>query len=68
MTGLEYEAALRELTLQLNALPNARVFRISGTAHPLLLRPALYSIQGTSLLDWLAPVASGTGLFESTGP
>jgi hypothetical protein len=72
MTGLEFEGALAELALELESLPNARTFRVGdparATDHALLAAPALYSAQGTSLLGWLAPLATGNGGFTSAGP
>jgi hypothetical protein len=70
MTGTAYEENLDQLALQLEGLPNAnaRSFRVIGTAHPLLLRPAVHASADATLLEWLRPVASGTGDFASAGP
>jgi len=73
MVGSEFEGALGELAqVVIEPLPNARTFRVGdparATDHALLAAPALYSAQGTSLLPWLAPLATGTGAFTSAGP
>jgi hypothetical protein len=70
MTGLEFEGALAALAGKLEALPaaNARTFRVAGTDHALLAAPTTYSAGGTTLLDWLGPLATGTGPFSSAGP
>jgi hypothetical protein len=68
MTGEDYARALDELAGGLEALPNARTFRVTGDAHPLLLHPAAHAAGDTGLLQWLAPLATGTGDFASAGP
>ena len=73
LTGIEFETALGALSTQLDGLPSgsARVFRVGGaraTDHALFAAPALYAAPGVPLLDWLAPLATGTGPFVSAGP
>ncbi len=73
MTGAEFLPALDGLTAFIEGLPsaNARVFRVGpprSNDHALLLRPANYAAQGTTLLGWLAPLATGSGAFDSAGP
>jgi hypothetical protein len=68
MTGPDYETALDDLALQLDALPNARTFRVTGTAHPLLLRPSAHAAGETTLLEWLSAFAAGDPGWGSAGP
>jgi hypothetical protein len=70
MTGLEFGDALGVLAAKLDGLPagNAHTFRVTGTDHALLASPASYAAQGTALLDWLLPLATGEGPVSSAGP
>jgi hypothetical protein len=68
LTGDEYATPLGALALQLDALPHARTFRVTGTAHPLLLRPSAHATGDTTLLEWLSGFAAGDPGWASVGP
>jgi hypothetical protein len=71
MSGQDFETALAALAAQIDALPDAAVFQVGGSAetdHALLLAPWAYSAGGTPLLEWLSDLASGSPAWDSKGP
>ena len=67
---MSFATALDALSTQLDNLPsrNVATFRTSTRGHALLLSPASYRAGSTTLLDWLDPIAVGTGAFASAAP
>ena len=71
MSGPDFQSALESLAATIEALPagNAKTFRTTGTGHAMLLSPGSYRTSSSKgLLDWLDPIAVGTGAFASAGP
>jgi hypothetical protein len=71
MSVTAFQGALAELALELDALPDAAVFRVgppTASDHTLFLAPWAYAAGGKPLLQWLGELVSGDPSWSSAAP